>query len=66
LTYDADTAIDLINRIRPAKIFRGDDGVPVEAIVGYETIKAWGGEIIVIPKRLPFSTTGSIAWKENL
>ncbi len=50
--------IDLILQYEPDYIFCGDDYKP-EAVIGFNEIKRWGGEVVIIP-RVPNISTSQI------
>jgi len=55
--FDEDTPLELIRYIQPDVLVKGNDYKP-EDIVGYDIVKAKGGEIITIELTTGFSTTG--------
>jgi rfaE bifunctional protein nucleotidyltransferase chain/domain len=57
--FDEDTPYDLIKLVQPDVLVKGDDYKP-ENIVGYDIVKARGGEVISIPLLEGFSTTALI------
>jgi len=57
--FDEDTPYELISYLKPDVLVKGDD-YAVEKIVGYDVVKANGGEVITIPFLQGFSTTGLI------
>ena len=54
--FDEDTPLELIRFIQPDILVKGSDYKP-EEIVGYDIVKAKGGEIITIDLTPGFSTT---------
>ncbi|MEG0795038.1 MAG: D-glycero-beta-D-manno-heptose 1-phosphate adenylyltransferase [Odoribacter sp.] len=54
--FDEDTPLELIRLIQPDILVKGSDYQP-EKIVGYDIVKAKGGEIITIDLTAGFSTT---------
>lgn len=54
--FDEDTPLNLIHHIQPDILVKGSDYKP-ENIVGYDIVKAKGGEIITIDLTAGFSTT---------
>ena len=56
ILFDEDTPAELIKKIKPNVLVKGGDWKP-EQIAGYETIKANGGEVVVIDYLPGFSTT---------
>jgi len=58
--FEEDTPLELIQAIRPDMIVKGGDYSP-ETVVGAEFVKAYGGEVVIIPTHPGFSTTGIIA-----
>jgi D-beta-D-heptose 7-phosphate kinase/D-beta-D-heptose 1-phosphate adenosyltransferase len=57
--FDQDTPLELITEIRPDIIVKGGDYTP-ETIVGAAEVRAWGGEVVVIPLTPDQSTTSII------
>jgi rfaE bifunctional protein nucleotidyltransferase chain/domain len=57
--FNDDTPYELIKLVQPDVLVKGDDYKP-EAIVGYDIVKARGGEVITIPFLQGFSTTGIV------
>ncbi|MDF2449905.1 MAG: D-beta-D-heptose 1-phosphate adenylyltransferase [Bacteroidota bacterium] len=57
--FDEDTPLDLISCVKPDILVKGND-YAVENIVGYDVVKANGGEVITIQLVDGFSTTGLI------
>lgn len=55
--FDEDTPLELIRYIQPDLLVKGNDYRP-EDIVGYDIVKAKGGEVITIPLTEGYSTTG--------
>lgn len=54
--FDEDTPYELIKKIQPDILVKGNDYKP-EEIVGYEVVKAKGGEVVTIPLVEGYSTT---------
>jgi len=54
--FDEETPYDLIKFLQPTVLVKGDD-YEAENIVGYDVVKANGGEVITIPMVQGFSTT---------
>lgn len=54
--FDEDTPLELIRYIQPDILVKGNDYKP-ENIVGYDIVKAKGGEVITIDLTEGFSTT---------
>ena len=54
--FDEDTPYELIKKIQPDVLVKGNDYAP-ENIVGYDIVKAKGGEIITIPLVEGYSTS---------
>ncbi len=54
--FDEDTPADLIKLVQPDALVKGGDWKP-EQIVGYDTVKARGGEVVSIEFLPGFSTT---------
>lgn len=57
--FDEETPYDLIKAIQPDVLVKGSD-YAVENIVGYDIVKAKGGEVITIDLSQGFSTTNII------
>ncbi|WP_245168290.1 D-glycero-beta-D-manno-heptose 1-phosphate adenylyltransferase [Desulfobaculum xiamenense] len=57
--FDEDTPFELISEIRPNVLIKGGDW-PVEAIVGRDIVQADGGEVLSLPLKPGFSTTGLV------
>lgn len=57
--FDEETPYELIKKIKPQVLVKGGD-YQVEDIVGYDIVKAGGGQVITIPLTEGFSTTGII------
>lgn len=57
--FNEDTPYELIKLVQPDVLVKGDDYKP-EAIVGYDIVKARGGQVITIPFLQGFSTTGIV------
>lgn len=58
--FDEDTPYNLIKAVQPDVLVKGDD-YKAEDIVGYDIVKASGGEVITVPLVQGFSTTSLIA-----
>ncbi len=54
--FDSDTPLELIKRVRPDHLVKGGDW-PLQKIVGYAEVKAYGGQVRSIPFRFDRSTT---------
>lgn len=59
VVFDEVTPYELISHLKPDVLVKGDD-YAVEKIVGYDIVKANGGEVVTIPFLQGFSTTGMI------
>jgi len=59
ILFDQDTPYELIKAIQPDVLVKGSD-YKAEAIVGYDIVKAKGGEVITIDLSQGFSTTNII------
>lgn len=57
--FDETTPYELIRYLTPNVLVKGDD-YAVEKIVGYDVVKATGGEVITIPFLQGYSTTALI------
>ena len=56
VTFEQDTPLELIRQIKPTVLVKGGDYKP-EQVVGRETVKAQGGQVIVVDLVPGFSTT---------
>lgn len=54
--FDEDTPYELIRKIQPDILVKGNDYQP-EEIVGYDVVMAKGGEVVTIPLVQGYSTT---------
>lgn len=54
--FDEDTPYELIKKVQPDILVKGNDYLP-EEIVGYDVLKAKGGEVVTIPLVRGYSTT---------
>ena len=63
VTFDDDTPIDVINRLRPDVLVKGSDHAP-ESVVGADEIRSWGGDVRIVP-RLPGFSTSALASSGN-
>lgn len=54
--FDEETPYELIKLIKPDVLVKGDDYM-VEKIVGYDVVKAQGGEVVTVPFLEGYSTT---------
>ena len=59
ILFDTDTPYDLINKIQPDVLVKGGDYKP-EDIVGYDIVKAKGGEVVTLDFIKGYSTTSVI------
>lgn len=59
ILFDEDTPYELIKAVQPDILVKGSD-YKAEAIVGYDIVKAKGGEVITIDLSQGFSTTNII------
>jgi rfaE bifunctional protein nucleotidyltransferase chain/domain len=57
--FNEETPLKLIKEIRPNVIVKGGDYIK-EEVVGYDYVKSYGGEIIIIPVLEGFSSTSII------
>lgn len=58
--FDEDTPLELIRFVQPDLLVKGNDYKP-EDIVGYDIVKAKGGEVITIDLTLGFSSTSILS-----
>lgn len=56
ILFDEETPAELIKRVQPDVLVKGGDWKP-EQIVGYDTVKARGGEVVSIDYLPGYSTT---------
>ena len=59
IIFEEETPLKLIKRIRPNIIVKGED-YEIKHVVGYNTIKGWGGEVVLVPLTKGYSTTSTI------
>lgn len=59
IRFDEDTPAELIEAVRPDVLVKGGDW-PVERIVGRETVRRRGGDIVSLPLLEGYSTTALI------
>ena len=59
VVFDEDTPIDLIRRLKPDVLVKGND-YTVETVVGGEEVRSWGGEVILAELEKGFSTSATI------
>lgn len=59
--FEEDTPYNLIKRIQPDVLVKGGDYTKPEEIVGYDILKAKGGQVLTIPFVEGFSSTGILA-----
>ena len=59
IIFEEETPIGLIKKIQPNIIVKGQD-YKVKHVVGYNTIKSWGGEVVLVPLTKDYSTTSVI------
>ena len=59
IIFEEETPIGLIKKIQPNIIVKGQD-YKIKHVVGYNTIKSWGGEVILVPLTKDYSTTSII------
>lgn len=59
ILFDEETPYELIKFVQPDVLVKGDDYRP-EDIVGYDIVKAKGGEVISVPLVEGFSTTAIV------
>jgi len=57
--FEEDTPLELIRSLQPQVLVKGGDWAP-EAVVGKKEVEADGGEVVLIPYRPGFSTSGMI------
>ena len=59
IIFEEETPLNLIKKIQPNIIVKGQD-YKVKHVVGYNTIKGWGGEVVLVPLTKGYSTTSII------
>ena len=59
IIFEEETPIGLIKKIQPNIIVKGQD-YKIKHVVGYNTIKSWGGEVVLVPLTKDYSTTSFI------
>ncbi len=59
VVFEQDTPLELINALRPNVLVKGGDYTEA-SIVGAREVRAWGGDVIVIPLTPGQSTTSTI------
>ena len=59
IIFEEETPLRLIKKIQPNIIVKGQD-YKVKHVVGYNTIKSWGGEVVLVPLTKGYSTTSII------
>lgn len=59
VVFEEDTPLDLITALRPDVIVKGGDYTEA-SIVGAREVRAWGGDVVVIPLTPGHSTTSTI------
>ena len=57
--FDEETPYELIKKIKPQVLVKGGE-YKVEEIVGYDIVKAKGGQVLTIPTGEGYSSTGII------
>ena len=62
IIFEEETPLKLIKKIQPNIIVKGQD-YKVKHVVGYNTIKSWGGEVVLVPLTKGYSTTSIIKKK---
>jgi len=59
VVFDQDTPLELIRALRPDVLVKGGDYTQ-SAIVGADDVRAWGGDVVVVPLTPGHSTTSTI------
>ena len=59
VVFDEDTPLELVTAIRPDVLVKGGD-YNEASIVGAREVRAWGGDVVVIPLSPGHSTTSTI------
>jgi D-beta-D-heptose 7-phosphate kinase / D-beta-D-heptose 1-phosphate adenosyltransferase len=59
ILFDEDTPLELIHALRPDVLVKGSDYTE-DQVVGGETVKTWGGKVVLVALREGYSTTGTI------
>lgn len=60
VVFEEDTPFELISALRPDVLVKGGDYTE-SSIVGAREVRAWGGDVVVIPLTPGHSTTSTIA-----
>lgn len=63
--FEEDTPLRLILKVRPRFLVKGGDYTP-DRVVGVSDLAGWGGELILLPYRSGFSTSGLMQNIRNL
>ena len=64
IIFEEETPLRLIKQIKPNIIVKGQD-YKKKQVIGFNTIKSWGGEVVLVPLTKGYSTT-SIVKKNKL
>lgn len=59
VSFEQDTPLELILHLHPNVVVKGGD-YSVETVVGAREVRAWGGEVIIVPLTAGQSTTSII------
>jgi D-beta-D-heptose 7-phosphate kinase/D-beta-D-heptose 1-phosphate adenosyltransferase len=59
VSFEQDTPLELILHLHPDVVVKGGD-YSVETVVGAREVRAWGGEVIIVPLTAGQSTTSII------
>jgi len=59
VTFEEDTPLDLITRIKPSVLVKGGD-YSRDQVVGHEIVEAYGGEVLLVDILEGFSTTSLV------
>jgi D-beta-D-heptose 7-phosphate kinase/D-beta-D-heptose 1-phosphate adenosyltransferase len=57
--FDEDTPLDLIRRLKPDVLVKGED-YALQQIVGATEVESWGGKVVRVPLVANLSSTGLI------
>lgn len=55
--FPEDTPIDLITRLKPDILVKGDD-YRIDQVVGRQVVESYGGKVMLVPLLRGYSTTG--------
>ena len=59
VSFEQDTPLDLILHLRPDVLVKGGD-YAIDTVVGSREVRAWGGQVSIVPLTAGQSTTSII------